>query len=399
MYNEKMMKYHLVNNRMVRKYKIKDIFKNHWHDFVKLMAAQNRPIRPVILKEVEKMIGCQEPENGYTLYLCDHCKTVKYVAFTCKSRFCNCCGAKYANDRALSIQRRLIDCQHRHVVFTIPKELRNYFAHDRKLLKLLFDAAAGTILYAFNKRNKSEDFTPGMACVLHTFGRDLKWNPHIHMILSEGGIGNITPWADFKHIPYNGLRCSWQYLLLKLLSERIQTPEFKKLVDELYRNNKNGFYVRALPNKMMNKGVADYVVRYIGRPAMAQSRITDYDGINVSFWYQPHGSEEIVHETVPVFEFIKKLIIHIPDRHFKMLRYYGLYCVRNKKYPLYLHLFKKMSVLQLESLRSVYKHWAKRIKHFFRREALKCACGHYFEFVDIYPRKKSNKWSPSTVIT
>ena len=54
----------------------------------------------------------------------------------------------------------------------------------------------------FHKDNKTELFTPGFICVLHTFGRDLKWNPHIHCLISEGGIGNSLHWRHKKHFNY-----------------------------------------------------------------------------------------------------------------------------------------------------------------------------------------------------
>lgn len=386
------MKYYEARNQMHIRYKIKDILKAHWQSFVELMASQNKPIRQVILDEVEKVMDCQDPKKGHTLYFCTNCDTIKYVGFTCKSRFCNCCGVKYSNDRALSISSKLIDCSHRHLVFTIPIELRKYFALDRSLLDLLFKAASQTIYFTFLQRNKSQEYIPGMVCVLHTFGRDIKWNPHIHMILSEGGIGNNGNWLDFKHINYEALRRSWQYVLLKLSLERISSPDFKSLVDLLYKNNQNGFYVRALPNKKMNNpAIANYIVRYIGRPAMAQSRITNYDGQNVTFWYQPHGSEDIVTETVSAFEFIKKLIIHIPERNFKMLRFYGLYSVRNKRHSQYLRLNKKTPASDIAHRRAIYNSWHSRISYFFRRDALKCICGHYFEFIEIHYPQKYNK--------
>ena len=127
------MKYYEAQNQQGKKYKIKEIFADYWNEFVKLMASQGKPIRKVIMEEVEKVIGCQEPENGYSLYLCEHFQRIKYVPYTCKSRFCNCCGVKYFNDRALSISSKLIDCSHRHVVFTIPAVLSPYFAHYRSL--------------------------------------------------------------------------------------------------------------------------------------------------------------------------------------------------------------------------------------------------------------------------
>ena len=223
------MKYYEAMNQLKKPYKIKQIFKDHWQSFVNSMKERNKTIRQTIINEVKKVIDCQDPSKGYTIYFCTNCNSVKHVLFTCKSRFCNCCGAKYSNERALSISSKLLDCSHRHVVFTIPEELRIYFAKDRSLLDLLFQVASQTIYFQFNKQNKSEDFTPGMACVLHTFGRDLKWNPHIHMILTEGGIGNHNQWKDFKHINYEGLRRSWQYLLLKFLSKKIKDPSLKFL--------------------------------------------------------------------------------------------------------------------------------------------------------------------------
>ena len=68
----------------------------------------------------------------------------------------------------------------------------------------------------FRKINKSENFTPGFVCVLHTFGRSLQWNPHIHVLISEGGAGNISPWRSVKHFNYTFLRSSFQMVLLNL---------------------------------------------------------------------------------------------------------------------------------------------------------------------------------------
>jgi hypothetical protein len=170
-----MKKYQInINNELVRQYSIKEIFADSWDDFREEMAKQGKPIRQAILEEVEKVINCQDPDKGFALYTCPKCHVSMRVPFTCKSRFCNCCGAKYAKDRALTMSSKLLNCAHRHVVFTIPEVLRKYFAFDRSLLNLLFDAAAETLTYRFNHRNKSENYVPGMISTLHTFGRDLK---------------------------------------------------------------------------------------------------------------------------------------------------------------------------------------------------------------------------------
>ena len=375
---------------MKQKITIKDILKDNWDDFVQEMASQNIPIRETIMHEVEKVIGCQDPKNGYALYACPKCDAILHVPYTCKSRFCNTCGAKYSKDRALSMASILLDCPHRHVVFTIPEELRKYFAHDRTLLHVLFTAAAETIKYRFFQFNKSEDYEPGMICVLHTFGRDLKWNPHIHMILCEEAIGSSGTWRRFSHINYEALRRSWQYCILKLMSKKIDTPEFKSLVDKLYANHKNGFYVNAPPVKNFSATVINYILRYAGRPALAQSRIIGYDGKTVTFTYTPHGSDQEVTETLPVFEFIKRLIIHIPEQNFRMIRYYGFYYDKNAKYAQYMKRAKKMPLHVFKRQKLIHSSWRHRIMYYFNRDPLKCIkCGAKLELIELFcdPRK------------
>lgn len=87
---------------------------------------------------------------------------------------------------------KIINVPHRHCVFTIAKELRPLFLNDRSLLNCLFSSVNSVVTRMFHKDNKSELFTPGFICVLHTFCRDLKCPPYIHCLLSEGGIGNSS---------------------------------------------------------------------------------------------------------------------------------------------------------------------------------------------------------------
>lgn len=90
------------------KFTIKQIMTDHWDNFY----SQTPNVRPVVNKEVLKMINCQNPILGHALYLCEHCGKFKCVPFTCKSRFCNCCGIKYQHQRALALSTKLINCKH-----------------------------------------------------------------------------------------------------------------------------------------------------------------------------------------------------------------------------------------------------------------------------------------------
>ena len=225
---------------------------------------------------------------------------------------------------------KLIKTSHRHCVFTIPEELRIYFLKDRSLLNCLFHSVRNVILRMFQKVNKTENFTPGFICVLHTFGRDLKWNPHIHVLVSEGGMGDKTPWRPFKHFNYKFLRNAFRTVLLNQM-EKVLGQSFKRVKAYIYKNCSNGFYVYAKPKLCNTKEVVKYIGRYLGRPVIAASRIDDYDGENVTFHYNRHEDDVLVTEKLPAAEFIKKLIVHIPDKHFKMIRYYGVYAKKHKQ--------------------------------------------------------------------
>ncbi|MEI3182350.1 MAG: transposase, partial [Lachnospiraceae bacterium] len=76
--------------------------------------------------------------------------------------------------------------------------------------------------------------------------------------------------------------------------------------------------------------VIKYIGRYLGRPVIALKRIDSYDGENVTFHYNRHEDNAYVKRTIPAIEIIKLLIQHIPEKHFKMIRYYGLYARHRK---------------------------------------------------------------------
>ena len=139
------------------------------------------------MENIDKMIHCGDPSFGGAMYGCPHCGKLKFVPFRCHSRFCPTCGNKYAMDRTTSMSFKLVNVTHRHCVFTIDENLREFFLKDRSLLDCLFHSVNSVITRMFFKMNKSKNFTPGFIMVLHTFGRDLKWNPHIHCLISEGG--------------------------------------------------------------------------------------------------------------------------------------------------------------------------------------------------------------------
>lgn len=314
----------LINRKKVV-FTIKQIFSDWWNLFISQFP--NIKIRNVVFKTVDRMLKCKTFELGFTCFKCPDCGKEKILFHSCKSRICSSCGNKYNKQRENSIFSKLFKTKHRHVVFTIPEELRRFFRQDRSKLNYLFKASSITIKYWFNIKYKKQSLIPAYISILHTFGRNLVFNPHIHMILLDGGISNKNNnFVSLNFFSYPSFRKRWMKVLLDLLEKDIGKKEFKKLKNDLYFRYKDGFYVFAPPSKFKSYiELIKYVCRYVARPVMAESRIIDYDGTYVTFWYQRHQDDLIVIERIHSFEFISRLIVHIPDYNFKQIRFYGAY--------------------------------------------------------------------------
>lgn len=166
--------------------------------------------------------------------------------------------------------------------------------------------------------------------------------------------------------------------------------DFKFFKDLLYKNNPDGFYVYAKPNLSSSYDVVNYIIIYIARPAMAQSRIISVDKDFISFWYQRHQDNKKVIETISIFEFIQRLIVHIPNEQFKLIRYYGIYAKKCKYHD---RLIKRVKHSTLKT-RKLLSHWRERIQLSFGYDPIKCSCGNYMSFIDIFCVKRVACSSP-----
>ena len=366
----------------MKKGKIKNILEEHWDGF---LEKYKNKIRPNVKKEIEKVLRCKDTRYGFIQLKCDNCNTTKKIGFTCKSRFCTSCGKIYTDNWINNMLGNLINVKHRHIVFTIPKELREFFGIDRQRLKILPKCAAKAVTSWMHSLNKKEEFTPGIVTVIHTFGRDLKWNPHVHMMVTEGGKGNITEWKHIRHISYESLRKRWQKILLDEITYMVgNTKEIRLLKNKLYKEKDKGFYVHAKTEIKSARTAAKYVGRYVGRPAIAESRILKYDGENVIYKYTRHEDNKTIVEVVHVYEFIKKIIVHIPEKNFKMIRYFGIYSRRSKGKVNFIKMMDK----RILSIRRSIENWENRILAISGVNPCKCPnCGNNMRFNDIvYPK-------------
>ena len=127
-------------------FKLKDIFNDYWESFLAFAKEKNLKIRDVVIRDVNRMIICNTSTLGTSIFKCPKCNNTKLVYNTCKSRFCNSCGIKYAKQRALNIESKLISGEHRHLVFTISDLLWPLVLKKRDILNFMFKAVSKTLL-------------------------------------------------------------------------------------------------------------------------------------------------------------------------------------------------------------------------------------------------------------
>lgn len=364
---------------------VREILKDHFQGFWQLHAGRfPKELRKDIEETVEKAVRCGTRDMGYARYECKGCREGEpdpvFVCFTCKSRFCHGCGKKYTDEWAQKQEERILNVPHRHMVFTVPKEIRKVFFADRKKLNELSKEVAQVIQYYYRKMNKEKQYEVGVITVIHTFGRDLKFNPHIHALVTEGALDQNKQWRSVEYISFTYLRKAWQKLLMDLMLKWFpEMPKVKSLVNDLYKRYKYGFYVNAEQRMKDARGAAKYIGRYLARPAIAEYRIVKYDYRQVHYWYEDHQTGKRVDVVAPVFRFLYDLLQHIPPKHFRMVGRYGLYSrSKNKDSQKIINLWRYMKHKQIEMTfpkpEGKKKRYRDRIIETFHRDPIQCPC-------------------------
>ena len=249
-----------------------------------------------------------------------------------------------------------------------------------------------------------------MIATIHTFGRDLKWNPHIHCLIPELVYSQKTnKHKMFHHFNFSRLRKTFQYQLIHLI---IESGGLSKLEERnrLYKEHPKGFYVYAKSKSDNNdfnngkniQGCINYFIRYVGRPAMAENRITEYnkESKTVSWFYNDYKDEKRYDVTDNVINFINHLIIHIPDYHFLTTRYYGFYANASKKTLDKVHELlgiKKNKNYSRETRTKALKNKLNKFRYrthlidSFNRDPIQCKCGSIMQYTYTYNPLENSK--------
>ena len=220
---------------------VKHIFEDSFN-WAAFFLAEKSNLRNVEIKETNKMLSCKDESRGFFTYECRPCGITKTIYFGCNSRICTNCGKNHTDKWAKSIQKALFNVPHRHAVFTIPDALWPIVREHRFLQKVLMDAAITAINNTISFKNRNGKLTAGAVVVLHPFSKNMNFNPHIHIIVTEGGFNKRNKFIHQKYIPFNAMRKTWQYQVLTQFKAALpKTVEFSSLINHLFKNILKGF--------------------------------------------------------------------------------------------------------------------------------------------------------------
>jgi len=323
------------------------IFAEHWERFVGKYEQERGEAIPEHWKEnVEKMLSCGDIREGYYEYYCQSCGTTKKVGFTCKSRLCLRCFKVAVDDWLNQAKRVLFEgVVHRQVVMTVPKTIRPLVLAEEEFLKAYMDAGAQAVKELIEEWRRKKKIRVGIMAVLQLHGRAGNQNPHLHFVVSEGGIDKDRKWREVNFFDTRKLRKKWQYHVITSLKKAVRgtgyEAEWYDKLGAMFRLYPTGFDCDCMPEKGPVERLVVYLCKYVSSPPISIRRIENYDGQNVTYRYKDHLKGE-VHETIPAVEFIGRMIQHLPPKNFRMVRYYGIYArpVREKIHALVVNALK-----------------------------------------------------------
>ncbi len=313
----------------------KAIFKDHWEEFTSAYPAYK--IKQYT-EPVRKMLECGTESHGYSEYWCLECgQDLRRVCFSCKGCFCLSCATGYVEKFTEQVGSMLHPgVTYRHTVLTIPEQLRPFFhrhRHDGKLLSAFMRCGYACLEDVFSTV-KRQALKIGATVVVQTHGRSGKYNPHLHIILTHGGINEEREkWVELGYFPYTILHKKWQYHLFTMLKREFNAPDLTQVIDELWKKYPKGLVAHVQRGDVPEggQGLARYIAKYVASPPIAVRRILAYTGQEVSYWYQDHKTNAHICETIDVLTFIGRMVQHILPKGFQRVRYYGLQATRTFK--------------------------------------------------------------------
>ena len=368
----------MYDNSPKSKYSVRNILidNNNWEKYKLFHRAE---LKDYQIEEIDAMISCQDPANGFMVVHCDRCNEDFTIHKSCNSRICPRCGNKYVKRWVERTTERMHDAEYSHIVFTLPREIWKLIEGKWDCISELYRTVF-KVLKEVMSASAKQKITPGMIEAGHTFGQDIKWNVHFHTICTEGGSTKNGFWKHVYYLPYRMMRMKWKYASLEVIEKYAESMEEQMALEAMRHDYLNGFDIKRIKGKMQKKELAWYIARYIRHPPISNRRIVSYNRNIVVILCENKETKRKWYEEFTVEEFISRLVKHIPPKGFQVVRHYGIYS--KKKYE------RKRIVKDKQEI----------IQNYLGKKFIKCPkCGENAEIIFFYKPDYREKPPPKTI--
>jgi hypothetical protein len=296
---------------------VADIFRLHGPEYRAQFSKRMLPSHRRAMQDIEQ---CRTATLGGQLYYCPQCHEQRYSYHSCKNRHCPKCQNEQANDWLAAQQSLLLPTQHFLVTFTLPAELRALARSNQKTIYNLLFRASAAALQQLALDPRFVGARPGMVGVLHTWTRQLLYHPHVHYLVTGGGLSADGRWRaarkDFL-VPVKALSLIFR---AKLRDELKKTDLFALVAAAVWRKP---WVVHSAP---VGSGAQafQYLAPYIFRVALSNNRLRKLHNGQVTFSYKESATAQVKHCTLSAQEFIRRFLQHVLPPRFIKVRYYGL---------------------------------------------------------------------------
>jgi len=289
--------------------------------------------RPIITEVINKFLECGDLSRGFARVRCDECGHEYLLSFSCKCRsFCPSCHQKRVLEFSEHLKDEILEeVPHRQIVFVIPKMLRIYFLHDRKLLSKLAQCAYRAIKEIYRAiLGRKDVVSPGVVIAIQTHGNLLQFHPHLHALVTDGCFGKDGTFYLLPEIPPETLEKVFSHQVFRMLLEegKIREDLVKKITS--WRHSGFSVHKEVRVNGCDCRGLEN-LAQYILRAPFSQEKMLvspKEDSVIYRCKMKPGMKQNF--QIFNPLEWLAAVTSHIPDKGEHMVIYYGWYSNRSR---------------------------------------------------------------------
>lgn len=301
------------------------------HGYSAFEQGRRLPLR--VRKAAKSMRSCRTSDLGGHVQACPDGHVKRQWYNSCKHRMCPQCAFIQVERWLVKQRSRLLNCDHYHVIFTIPDSLRPLWRANVTLMSTLLFRTARDTLFELLGDKKYLGAQPGLIASLHSWARTLMLHPHLHVLVTGGGCHSDGRWIPVRGsylLPFDVVRTLFRGKFLAALKKALasgqvvlpdgcSTQQLQNLFNKLGRKKWN-VHLRA--SYAHGFGVLTYLARYVRGGPISNKRIVHSKEGQVKFHY---GREKVARMELSTHDFLSRLLQHVPPRNAIRVRSYGLY--------------------------------------------------------------------------